>query len=144
MTPRAQEVWSYCIGLGPVGKPVLITHQMRAADLKLKGRANWSRIAKILIEDGCIQRMSCDLVIVLKRIPAEPEPEPVEMDIPAPHLNSGHWCERPKIIQDWERLAREIPEDTRDLTARMFGDPMPGRSALSRRASLSDRVRETA
>lgn len=27
-----------------------------------------------------------------------------------------------------------IPEDTRDLTARFCGDPMPGRSALDRRA----------
>lgn len=29
------------------------------------------------------------------------------------------------------RLA-EIPADTRDLTQRMFGDPLPGRDALSR------------
>lgn len=31
------------------------------------------------------------------------------------------------------RLA-EIPADTRGLTARMFGDPLPGRSALDRRS----------
>lgn len=30
------------------------------------------------------------------------------------------------------RLA-EIPADTRSLTARIFGDPLPGRSALDRR-----------
>lgn len=29
------------------------------------------------------------------------------------------------------RLA-EIPPDTRSLTGRMFGDPLPGRSALAR------------
>lgn len=28
----------------------------------------------------------------------------------------------------------EIPDDTRDLTARLCGDPLPGRSALDRRA----------
>ena len=144
MTPRAQEVHSYLIGLGPVGKPVLITREMLATDLNIKGAANWCRIVKILIEDGCIQRVSSEVMIVLKRIPAEPEPEPKEEDISAPHLNSGHWCERPKIIQDWERLAREILEDTRDLTARLFGDPVWGRSALARRASLTDRVGETA
>ncbi len=31
-----------------------------------------------------------------------------------------------------ERLS-EIPADTRDLTGRIFGDPLPGRSALDRR-----------
>lgn len=29
-------------------------------------------------------------------------------------------------------LMRQIPEDTRDLTALMFGEPLPGRSALDR------------
>lgn len=27
----------------------------------------------------------------------------------------------------------EVPTDTRDLTARLFGDPLPGRSALDQR-----------
>lgn len=31
---------------------------------------------------------------------------------------------------DAARLARQIPDDTRTLTARIFGDPLPGRSAL--------------
>lgn len=38
---------------------------------------------------------------------------------------------------DRETLAArlsEIPQDTRPLTARIFGDPLPGRSALDRRA----------
>lgn len=30
------------------------------------------------------------------------------------------------------RLA-EIPDDTRDLTGRMFGDPLPGRSSLHKK-----------
>lgn len=32
------------------------------------------------------------------------------------------------------RLMDLIPADTRDLTARICGDPLPGRSALDRRA----------
>lgn len=32
-----------------------------------------------------------------------------------------------------EQLLREIPLDTRDLTCRLFGDPLPGRSALDMR-----------
>lgn len=30
------------------------------------------------------------------------------------------------------RLMDQIPYDTRDLTARVFGDPLPGRSALDK------------
>lgn len=32
-----------------------------------------------------------------------------------------------------EKLMREIPEDNRDLTGRLCGDPLPGRSALDAR-----------
>lgn len=34
--------------------------------------------------------------------------------------------------EDIEARMAEIPYDTRDLTARIFGDPLPGRSALDR------------
>lgn len=34
---------------------------------------------------------------------------------------------------DAERMWRELPSDTRGLTARICGDPIPGRSALDRR-----------
>lgn len=39
---------------------------------------------------------------------------------------------RPRNDEIAQRLA-EIPPDTRDFTARQFGDPLPGRSALDRR-----------
>lgn len=32
-----------------------------------------------------------------------------------------------------DRLVAQIPRDTRDLTGVVFGDPLPGRSALDRR-----------
>jgi hypothetical protein len=35
---------------------------------------------------------------------------------------------------DIEARRAEIPADTRSLTARIFGDPLPGRSALDRSA----------
>jgi hypothetical protein len=35
---------------------------------------------------------------------------------------------------DAERLMDEIPRDTRDLTARLCGDPLPGRRAIDQRA----------
>ena len=33
---------------------------------------------------------------------------------------------------EYEARLREVPDDTRDLTARVCGDPLPGRSALAR------------
>jgi hypothetical protein len=37
------------------------------------------------------------------------------------------------LERDARRLMAMIPPDTRDLTARFFGDPLPGRRALDRR-----------
>jgi hypothetical protein len=37
--------------------------------------------------------------------------------------------------RDAERLLKLVPRDTRDLTARVFGDPLPGRSALDKLSS---------
>lgn len=34
--------------------------------------------------------------------------------------------------EDFLRLKAQIPDDTRDLTGRLCGDPLPGRSALDR------------
>ena len=34
--------------------------------------------------------------------------------------------------EDFKRLIAQIPRDTRDITGRMLGDPLPGRSALDR------------
>jgi len=36
-------------------------------------------------------------------------------------------------LHEYETRWREIPEDKRDLTGRIFGDPLPGRSALARK-----------
>lgn len=37
------------------------------------------------------------------------------------------------LAEQVRRLKAEIPPDTRDLTARMFGDPIPGRRAIDKR-----------
>lgn len=44
-------------------------------------------------------------------------------------------AERHDDKADAARLMRKIPNDTRSLTARFFGDPLPGRSAADMRAS---------
>lgn len=38
-------------------------------------------------------------------------------------------------LAEMRRLLAAIPVDTRNLTARVCGDPLPGRSALDKRAS---------
>lgn len=42
-----------------------------------------------------------------------------------------------QIEADWLRQMAAIPADTRDLTARICGDPLPGRSALDRARACS-------
>lgn len=37
--------------------------------------------------------------------------------------------------EEYRRKIREIPPDTRDLCARLMGDPLPGRSALDQHSS---------
>lgn len=46
-------------------------------------------------------------------------------------LESSRPAPRDKItVDDWKGLMATLPDDTRDITARIFGDPIPGRSAL--------------
>lgn len=46
------------------------------------------------------------------------------------------WCaDRRRVRDDAADRIAEIPLDTRGLTARTFGDPLPGRSALDRRSA---------
>ena len=45
----------------------------------------------------------------------------------------SHMASRNSVADDAMARLAEIPPDTRGLTARTFGDPIPGRSALDRR-----------
>jgi hypothetical protein len=47
----------------------------------------------------------------------------------AKHLNRQHG---EATATEYNARKSEIPEDTRDLTATIFGDPLPARSALSK------------
>lgn len=51
------------------------------------------------------------------------------------HFASGP-VEHIETRRDAERLMALIPPDTRGVTARLFGDPLPGRSALDQRRAL--------
>jgi hypothetical protein len=43
---------------------------------------------------------------------------------------------------DAERRLAEIPPDTRDLTARLMGDPLPGRRSIDRKPQGSEDQRK--
>jgi hypothetical protein len=45
----------------------------------------------------------------------------------------GHAVSTFPADHDARRLMQLIPADTRDLTARLMGDPIPGRRAIDRR-----------
>lgn len=49
-----------------------------------------------------------------------------------PQFSAGP-SDRVWTAEKLERLLATIPHDDRDLTARLFGDPLPGRSALDQR-----------
>lgn len=44
-------------------------------------------------------------------------------------------------VDEIEARLSEIPDDTRDLTGRVFGDPLPQRSALFQRAAQGRTLR---
>ena len=45
----------------------------------------------------------------------------------------GTYHPKPLTDEEYKRRMAEIPPDTRDLSARLCGDPLPGRSALAMR-----------
>lgn len=131
MTPRAEELWSYLIGLGPVGSTVRADPAWLAEDLLITTRVFRSYLYAQLVKAGCIQKVSPHVSIVLKRIPALPDAPKPEPEPETPHVdNYARW--KPSCDDIAARLA-EIPADTRGLTGRVCGDPLPGRSAYDRR-----------
>ena len=53
------------------------------------------------------------------------------------HAAKPHVAEKGPPEADLAARLSEIPPDTRDLTGRMFGDPIPGRSALCKLETLT-------
>lgn len=149
MTPRSKELLSYLIGLGPVGEPVHADPRLLAEDLGLHKRPHRVQLLSRLVRCGAVKRLGGDIFIVLKRVPPEKDWEyvlkknkkPKEWDYFDPEYMSENKMEQIRRGQEgWERKRREfeeamasIPRDTRDLTARLMGDPLPTRSALDRK-----------
>lgn len=76
MQPRAEELWSYLQGLGPVGDPVAFKWREIEADLGMSRVASCGYL-KTLIQKDVIRRVGVCLVEVMKRVgPAQSQQWP--------------------------------------------------------------------
>lgn len=139
MTPRAEEVWSYLIDRKPFGEAIRIDRNM-IADLAFKNQTDIYRYINQLIRAGCIKRVSDNQYVVLARMGATLREKParaiVERPAPKPAIKREKRVQAEFKATKLEAAARlaEIPRfDTRSLTGRIAGDPLPERSALAKR-----------
>lgn len=91
-----------------------------ATALRAEGKS-WNSIGRAVGFDGDVIRWRIDPVFVSKHRGRY-------------NGHSSALIVRDRMTQaDLEHLKRTIPPDTRSFTARAFGDPLPGRSALDKR-----------
>lgn len=134
--PRTEEVWSYLIGVVPVGKEFRLDQRMYD-DLKMRRSTVSSHVSR-LVRAGKVRRVGPSTVIVLDRdIPYREKykrqydsGQEEDIDWSGEIIHPRVTVDGHKIRRDAMRLMAQIPDDTRDLTGRIFGDPLPGRSAL--------------
>ena len=126
MGPRQEELLSYFQGLAPVGEMFEVPCAWIAADLGFNTRtAICNRIAD-LISQGMVRRIavgacaSTGLLMVIRRLEDMPRHLP---PVPPPPAEPVLHPRASKL--DWSARLAEIPRDTRTLTARIFGDPIP-------------------
>jgi hypothetical protein len=152
MRPIDEETLSYLTGLAPVGEPLEVPMEWVKADLGFRCRQTWYLRINALIAEGCVRRLECGsakstgVFIVTRplergRVPMNETKRETEAryhqerkQATEDNRASGfmHVARLPRIHEDARRLMEEIPADTRGLTARLMGDPIPGRGALGR------------
>lgn len=113
-------------------KPV----QIVAAKAMLANQMNWREIADCFGVHPETVRRAVDKNFRLRRAERTSELRAQKRlnAGPKPDAISAGWCmDRRQVRQDVEARIAEIPADTRGLTARICGDPLPGRSALDGR-----------
>jgi hypothetical protein len=137
LQPATEVFLSYLIGLGPIGHPVEPRIDWIMADLSYCQHVSIYKHLRRLIQAGYVDKIgpgrkgALGLLIVARRPVRRPEPIviPITRHLPnrveAGRVAHEHWLS--KLV--------EIPADTRSLTGRVCGDPLPGRSALDRRAT---------
>lgn len=137
LSPRAEELLSYITGLGRVGTALPVPIEWVKEDLPgFHHKNSFYLFVKELIDAGCVRREGVGQYVVLRRL--ENIPTVYRCPVPEKEVeNSRNECAEFAISKQVraDALARiaEIPDDTRSLTGRICGDPLPGRSALDRR-----------
>jgi hypothetical protein len=128
---------SYLTGLGPVGEPIEPRLACAMADLGYRQKVSIYRCLSDLIACGCVRKLApgsggtIGLIVVDirleeiergRRAAADDDDAAVE----AQPIGAGRVRAGRVTPQDWAARIAEIPDDKRSLTARVFGDPIPG------------------
>lgn len=104
----------------------------RVAELRQAGKT-WTEIGKELGVDGTTAHIAVDPEYAAVRRARINHRRREKSEITPEMRRAGDR----RVSEDDAKVAlASIPADTRDLTARMLGDPLPGRSALDRRGEL--------
>lgn len=91
MGPRSLELWSYMIGLAPVGEVVVLRRREAHADLNMSRTAMATRLRE-LIEADVIHRIGVSLFVVKARI--GPCREPMRRRRLVPYVGSALWAKK--------------------------------------------------
>jgi hypothetical protein len=130
VSPRGEELLSYLIGLGPVGTPVRLDHRHVLADLGIRRTTMLGFVAKLITKD-LVERCGSSMYVVKDRTILD------RPRVKAKRKPQGPRAKKPRVVANVHYEPRDPiwpPKlDRRDLTAFVCGDPLPERSALSRR-----------
>jgi hypothetical protein len=143
LTSPSEVMLSYLTGLAPVGHLFEPKLSQLMADLGYRQKVSIYRCLNELMRSGCVRKIACGangtvgVLLVARRLEEVEErhaPKPEEYGF-AP--DAGRDCaaeDTPHVRcrlanrvtrEDWYARLAEIPDDTRDLTARVLGDPIP-------------------
>jgi hypothetical protein len=133
LNPAAEKLLSYLTGLAPVGEFFEPRLSGIMADLGYRQKVSIYRSLGELIRKGCVAKLACGangtigVLAVRKRLEElEHRHLPKPKGVPA-ELGETNRAERAGRVspEDWAARIAEMPDDTRDFTARYFGDPIP-------------------
>lgn len=116
---------------------MLTEEQKRIATLLRREGMSWNAVAKSVGAATETVRRWLDPEFRRQRIAFDRERYRERQAKQQRERRSDFWHRsEPKPLTEPECAARlrEIPRDTRDVTARLCGDPLPGRSALDQRS----------
>jgi hypothetical protein len=163
LTPPSEVMLSYLTGLAPVGTLFEPKLSQLMADLGYRQKVSIYRCLNELIRSNCVRKIACGangtigVLVVTRRLEELDERHRAKWEIDgfgatrdddctdedAPHCRSR--LANRVTREDWYARLAEIPDDTRDLTARVCGDPIPddrrrrrNEGAVRRRVSVRE------